>query len=32
MARFAWECKNKLSELVRGLEVELGPDTADLCV
>jgi hypothetical protein len=30
MARFAWECKEKLAELVKGLEVELGPDTADL--
>lgn len=30
MARLAWECKDKLEVLVKGLEVELGPDTADL--
>ena len=30
MARFAGDCLNKLSVLTRQLEVELGPDTADL--
>jgi Adenylate and Guanylate cyclase catalytic domain len=30
MARFAWECKNKMTEMTRGLEVTLGPDCSDL--
>uniref|UniRef100_A0A7S3DSF0 Phosphodiesterase n=1 Tax=Entomoneis paludosa TaxID=265537 RepID=A0A7S3DSF0_9STRA len=30
MARFAWECMEKMSEVTKRLEVTLGPDTADL--
>ena len=30
MARFAWECMGKFNELVKKLEVALGPDTEDL--
>jgi class 3 adenylate cyclase len=30
MARFAWECKNKMTEMTRELEVTLGPDCSDL--
>ena len=30
MARFAWECRDKMSELMRYLEVQLGPDCSDL--
>jgi class 3 adenylate cyclase len=30
MARFAWECKNKLIEMTRDLEVSLGPDCGEL--
>jgi class 3 adenylate cyclase len=31
MARFARDCHAKMRELSHKLEVELGPDTADLC-
>jgi class 3 adenylate cyclase len=30
MARFAWECKHDMNELMRRLEVQLGPDCSDL--
>jgi Adenylate and Guanylate cyclase catalytic domain len=30
MARFAYDCVNKMIKLVEILEVSLGPDTADL--
>jgi Adenylate and Guanylate cyclase catalytic domain len=30
MARFSWECKNKMTEMTRELEVTLGPDCSDL--
>jgi class 3 adenylate cyclase len=30
MARFAWECREKMSELMKYLEVQLGPDCSDL--
>jgi Adenylate and Guanylate cyclase catalytic domain len=30
MARFAWDCKNKMTEMTRELEVTLGPDCSDL--
>jgi hypothetical protein len=30
IARFAWDCLNKFGELVKELEVTLGPDTAEL--
>lgn len=30
MARFAAECMAKMSEVVRSLEISLGPDTAEL--
>ncbi|CAJ1939123.1 unnamed protein product [Cylindrotheca closterium] len=32
MARFANDCRVKMNEVVRQLEVTLGPDTADLCM
>lgn len=30
MARFAWECKHKMHQMTRELEVTLGPDCSDL--
>ncbi|KAG7341693.1 PAS domain containing protein [Nitzschia inconspicua] len=30
IARFAWDCHVKFNELVKEMEVELGPDTGDL--
>ncbi|KAG7358626.1 PAS domain containing protein [Nitzschia inconspicua] len=30
IARFAWDCHIKFNELVKEMEVELGPDTGDL--
>lgn len=30
MSRFAWECKERMSELMKDLEVQLGPDCSDL--
>jgi Adenylate and Guanylate cyclase catalytic domain len=30
MARFAWDCRNAMSEVTRQLEVALGPDCSDL--
>jgi class 3 adenylate cyclase len=30
MSRFAWECRSKMNELTRDLEVTLGPDCSDL--
>ena len=30
MSRFAWECKVKVGEVFKKLEVSLGPDTNDL--
>jgi class 3 adenylate cyclase len=30
MARFAWDCKNRMVELTRELETSLGPDCSDL--
>jgi class 3 adenylate cyclase len=30
MARFATDCVQKMAELVKALEVSLGPDTGDL--
>ena len=30
MCRFAWDCMKKMEQLVRELEVSLGPDTGDL--
>lgn len=32
MCRFAWDCLKKMEELVRELEVTLGPDTGDLAM
>lgn len=32
VARFAFECKEKMAETVRGLELALGPETCDLCL
>jgi hypothetical protein len=32
MARFAWECMAKFNDLVKKLEVTLGPDTGDLAM
>jgi Adenylate and Guanylate cyclase catalytic domain len=30
MARFSWECKQKMNDLMKQLEIQLGPDTSDL--
>lgn len=30
MARFAWDCLLKFSDLTKQLEMSLGPDTTDL--
>jgi class 3 adenylate cyclase len=30
MARFAWECKQRMSDMMKELEVTLGPDCSDL--
>ena len=30
MARFAWECRHQMSEIMKNLEVQLGPDCSDL--
>lgn len=30
MARFARDCKNRMNEVTRQLELTLGPDTGDL--
>jgi hypothetical protein len=30
MARFAWECRQKMNEVTRDLEVQLGPDCSEL--
>jgi class 3 adenylate cyclase len=30
MARFAWECKQKMGQITAELEVTLGPDCSDL--
>lgn len=32
MAKFAKECLDKFNELVKQLEISLGPDTADLAM
>lgn len=32
MARFARDCLHKMNRLTKQLEVELGPDTSDLCM
>ena len=32
MARFAWDCRLKMNDIVKELEVMLGPDTADLAI
>jgi class 3 adenylate cyclase len=32
MASFAGECQQKMTEVTRGLEVSLGPDTGDLAM
>ena len=30
MCRFAWQCNQKVRDVMRGLEVRLGPDTGEL--
>lgn len=30
MARFAWECRQKMNDLMKQLEIQLGPDCSDL--
>ena len=32
MARFARDCRSKMNEVTRKLEMTLGPDTGDLCM